>query len=49
VLSTGAKLVPEETPGLVEAHEDGTAHWFYNPEGAEALRDALQDFEEGHT
>ncbi|MBS1263746.1 MAG: Sulfide-quinone reductase [Methanonatronarchaeales archaeon] len=48
VMATGAKLVPSETPGLVEAHEDDTAHWFYNPEGAEALRDALQDFEEGH-
>ncbi|MFB6130014.1 MAG: NAD(P)/FAD-dependent oxidoreductase [Salinigranum sp.] len=43
VLATGATVVPEETPGLAEA-----GHHFYGPEGAEALRDALADFEEGH-
>ncbi|MFC6939658.1 NAD(P)/FAD-dependent oxidoreductase [Salinirubellus sp. GCM10025818] len=43
VLATGANLVPEEVPGLVEG-----GHHFYGPEGAEALRDALADFEEGH-
>lgn len=43
VLATGANLVPDATPGLVEA-----GHWFYNPEGAEKLRDAMNDFTEGH-
>ena len=43
VLAMGANLVPEEVPGLVEG-----GHHFYGPEGAEALRDALADFEEGH-
>ncbi|MFC7044579.1 NAD(P)/FAD-dependent oxidoreductase [Halobacteriaceae archaeon GCM10025711] len=43
VLATGAQLAPEETPGLVEG-----GHHFYGPEGAEKLRDALADFEEGH-
>ncbi|WP_433626537.1 NAD(P)/FAD-dependent oxidoreductase [Halomicrococcus sp. NG-SE-24] len=43
VLATGAKVVPEETPGLKEG-----GHHFYGAEGAEALRDELADFEEGH-
>ena len=43
VLATGANLVPEEVPGLMEG-----GHHFYGPEGAEKLRDALADFEEGH-
>ncbi|MFQ3294870.1 MAG: sulfide:quinone oxidoreductase [Halobacteriales archaeon] len=43
VVATGAKLAPEEVPGL---EEDG--HHFYGPNGAEELRDALADFEEGH-
>ncbi|WP_267641491.1 NAD(P)/FAD-dependent oxidoreductase [Haloarchaeobius amylolyticus] len=43
VVATGAKLVPEEVPGLVEG-----GHHFYGGEGAERLRDALADFEEGH-
>ncbi|AZH23933.1 NAD(P)/FAD-dependent oxidoreductase [Haloplanus aerogenes] len=42
VLATGATLVPEETPGLVEG-----GHHFYGPEGAAALRDTLADFEGG--
>jgi len=42
VLATGATLVPDETPGLVEG-----GHHFYGPEGAEKLRDALADFEGG--
>ncbi|MFB6155856.1 MAG: NAD(P)/FAD-dependent oxidoreductase [Haloferacaceae archaeon] len=43
VVATGARVTPEETPGLVEA-----GHQFYNAEGAAKLRDALADFEEGH-
>jgi len=43
VLAMGAQLVPEEVPGLKEG-----GHHFYGPEGAEALRDALADFTEGH-
>ncbi|MEF8976866.1 MAG: FAD/NAD(P)-binding oxidoreductase [Halapricum sp.] len=43
VLATGANLVPEETPGLMEG-----GHHFYSPEGAEALRDELVEFREGH-
>ena len=43
VLATGAQLVPEEVPGLMEG-----GHHFYGPEGAEALRDELADFTEGH-
>ncbi|QCC50910.1 NAD(P)/FAD-dependent oxidoreductase [Halapricum salinum] len=43
VLATGANLVPEEVPGLVDG-----GHHFYSPEGAEALREELADFREGH-
>ena len=43
VLATGSRLVPEETPGLVEG-----GHHFYDPEGAVRLREALADFEGGH-
>ncbi len=43
VLATGAQLEPEEVPGLVEG-----GHHFYGPEGAQRLRDALAEFEEGH-
>ncbi|WP_435348238.1 NAD(P)/FAD-dependent oxidoreductase [Haloarchaeobius sp. HRN-SO-5] len=43
VLATGAKLVPDEVPGLVEG-----GHHFYGAEGAETLRDALADFDGGH-
>ncbi len=43
VLSTGCRLVPEETPGLAEG-----GHEFYSAEGAEALRDELAGFTEGH-
>ncbi|MFB6123284.1 MAG: NAD(P)/FAD-dependent oxidoreductase [Haloferacaceae archaeon] len=42
VLATGATLVPEETPGLVEG-----GHHFYGPDGAETLRDALATFDGG--
>ncbi|WP_158855213.1 NAD(P)/FAD-dependent oxidoreductase [Halorhabdus sp. CUG00001] len=43
VMATGASLDPEEVPGLTEG-----GHHFYGPEGAEALRDELADFDEGH-
>ncbi|WP_435320052.1 NAD(P)/FAD-dependent oxidoreductase [Haloarchaeobius sp. TZWSO28] len=43
VVATGAKLVPEEVPGLMEG-----GHHFYGAGGAEQLRDALADFESGH-
>jgi sulfide:quinone oxidoreductase len=45
VLGTGARLVPEDLPGLAE----GTGHWhdFYSLEGALRLRAALHDFTGG--
>jgi len=43
VLATGASLTPDEVPGLVEG-----GHHFYGPEGAEALREELAEFREGH-
>ncbi|WP_372912096.1 NAD(P)/FAD-dependent oxidoreductase [Salinigranum sp.] len=43
VLATGARIVPDEVPGLAEAGHD-----FYSEEGSLALRDALADFTEGH-
>ncbi|MFC4541330.1 NAD(P)/FAD-dependent oxidoreductase [Halosolutus amylolyticus] len=43
VLATGASLDPEAVPGLAEG-----GHHFYGPEGAEALRDDLAEFTEGH-
>ncbi|MFB6075157.1 MAG: NAD(P)/FAD-dependent oxidoreductase [Haloarculaceae archaeon] len=43
VLATGARLAPEEVPGLQEG-----GHHFYGPEGAERLRDELAGFTEGH-
>jgi sulfide:quinone oxidoreductase len=41
-LATGARLVPDRIPGLVEA-----AHDFYSEDGAERLRDALAAFDGG--
>ncbi|RKD89014.1 NAD(P)/FAD-dependent oxidoreductase [Halopiger aswanensis] len=43
VLATGATLEPEAVPGLAEG-----GHHFYGPDGAEALRDELAEFTEGH-
>jgi sulfide:quinone oxidoreductase len=43
VLATGARIVPDEVPGLAEAGHD-----FYSEAGALALRDALSEFTEGH-
>jgi sulfide:quinone oxidoreductase len=42
VVALGADLVPDATPGLVEA-----GHEFYSPEGAFALRDVLAEFPGG--
>lgn len=42
VLATGARLVPEEIPGLREG-----AHHFYSLGGALRLREALRDFKGG--
>jgi len=42
VLSTGARLVPEQVPGLV----DGSSE-FYSLEGAQRLREALRRFKGG--
>src|ERR1041384_3675972 len=42
VLATGARLVPEEIPGLIEGSSD-----FYSLEGAERLREELRRFDSG--
>lgn len=42
VLSTGARLVPDQVPGLIEG-----AHEFYSLDGALRLRQALRDFRGG--
>jgi sulfide:quinone oxidoreductase len=42
VLSTGARLVPEQVPGLAEA-----THEFYSLEGAQRLREELARFKGG--
>jgi sulfide:quinone oxidoreductase len=42
VLATGARLVPDEIPGLVEG-----SHEFYSLEGAQRLREALRRFRGG--
>ena len=42
VLSTGARLVPEQVPGLAEA-----THEFYSLEGAQRLREELSRFKGG--
>jgi sulfide:quinone oxidoreductase len=47
IVATGAHLLPGETEGLAEAMAAGTAHTFYTPAGAAALRDALARFEGG--
>lgn len=45
VLGTGARLAPEDLPGLVEG--EGTWHDFYSLDGALRLRAALHDFTGG--
>jgi sulfide:quinone oxidoreductase len=45
VIGTGARLAPEDLPGLVEG--DGKWHHFYSREGAVRLQKALADFDGG--
>jgi sulfide:quinone oxidoreductase len=48
VIASGARIAPEEVPGLPEALADGRhVHHFYTEEGAERLRQALHDFRGG--
>ncbi|MBI4260577.1 MAG: NAD(P)/FAD-dependent oxidoreductase, partial [Actinobacteria bacterium] len=42
VMATGARLVPEQVPGLVEG-----SHTFYSLEGAQRLREELRTFDGG--
>jgi sulfide:quinone oxidoreductase len=42
VIATGARLVPEQVPGMLEG-----AHDFYSLEGALRLREALREFDGG--
>lgn len=42
ILATGARILPEKTPGLKEA-----GHWFYDLEGAQKLRKAIEEFDGG--
>ena len=48
LIATGAVLLPEETEGLTGPGWHETVHTFYDMPGAEALAEALDDFEEGH-
>ena len=47
VLATGARIRPDLTPGLLGDHWHKTIHDFYTLEGAQALRQALDRFEQG--
>jgi sulfide:quinone oxidoreductase len=47
VVATGARLLPEETEGLTGPGWNERVFTFYTPEGAEALRRALERFEGG--
>jgi sulfide:quinone oxidoreductase len=47
VIASGARLRPEETPGLHDGEWRRSIHDFYTLEGAQALRDALARFEGG--
>src|SRR5437764_1650593 len=47
VVSTGARLQPEETEGLTGPGWNERAFTFYTPEGAAALQDALARFDGG--
>ena len=47
VIATGAKIAPEETPGLKEEGWGRDIFDFYTMEGALALRDALANFKGG--
>jgi sulfide:quinone oxidoreductase len=47
VVATGVRLQPEETEGLTGPGWNQRAFTFYTPEGAAALRDALERFDRG--
>ena len=47
VVATGARLQPEETEGLTGPGWEERVFTFYTPEGAEALRRALERFDRG--
>jgi len=47
IVATGARLVPEETEGLLGKGWMEKAFTFYTPEGAAALAEALEDFDGG--
>ena len=47
VVATGVRLQPEETEGLTGAGWNERVFTFYDPEGAEALRGALERFDGG--
>src|SRR5512132_4216098 len=47
VVASGARLQPEETEGLTAAGWNERVFTFYSPEGAEALRGALERFDGG--
>ncbi|RMH87284.1 MAG: NAD(P)/FAD-dependent oxidoreductase [Actinomyces sp.] len=47
VIATGARLLPEETPGLTGPGWGETIHHFYELDPAIRLRDALADFDHG--
>ena len=48
VFASGARIAPEEVPGLPEALAGGHAQHFYTQEGAERLHQALHEFTGGH-
>jgi sulfide:quinone oxidoreductase len=48
VFASGARIAPEEVPGLADALATGNSvHHFYTQRGAERLRDALAEFDGG--
>jgi len=47
VVASGARLQPEETEGMTDAGWNKHVFTFYSPEGAEALRGALERFQGG--
>jgi sulfide:quinone oxidoreductase len=47
VVATGVRLQPEETEGMTGAGWNERVFTFYNPEGADALRGALERFDGG--
>jgi sulfide:quinone oxidoreductase len=47
VIASGARLAPEETPGLLGEEWGHSIHEFYTLDGARALRDALARFRGG--